>query len=81
MTSSRDFLRSGLRLRARKIGSSVIMAKEKKTEERETSKSTSATKEEAVSIAAFTEDELEAFKENMASENTQFLSVEIPLQK
>ena len=40
-------------------------------EGRETSKSTSATKEEPVSIVAYTEDELEAFKENMASENTQ----------
>ena len=64
MTSSRDFLRSRLRLRAREIGSSVIIAKEKKTEGRETSKCTSATKEEPVSIVAFTEDELEAFKEN-----------------
>ena len=47
------------------------IAKEKMAEERETSKSTSATKEEPVSIVAYTEDELEAFKENMASENTQ----------
>ena len=47
------------------------IAKEKMAEGRETSKSTSATKEETNLIVAYTEDELEAFKENMASENTQ----------
>ena len=56
------------------MGSS-LSRKQKMVEERETtetSKSTSATKdEEPVSIVAYTEDELEAFKENMASENTQ----------
>ena len=71
MTSSRGFLRSRLRLRAREIGSSLAIAKEKMAEGRETSKSTAATKEEPVSIVAYTESELGAFKENMASENKQ----------
>ena len=54
------------------------IAKEKMAEERATtetskrSKRTSATKgEEPVSIVEYTADELEAFKENMSSENTQ----------
>ena len=47
------------------------IAKEKMAEGRETSKSTSATQEEPVSIVAYKEDKLETFKENMASENTQ----------
>ena len=47
------------------------IAKEKMAEGRKTSKNTSATKEEPVSIVAYTEDELEASKENMVSENIQ----------